>query len=101
MQVRPRPSDLEGRIPGIPRRRRLHHAAGFLRFAAVEQQAHQLHPVVPASVADRGEQQVTAPCPQPTFLVSQEEAPPLGGPVGIRILSEQLAEPEARRRIRR
>lgn len=100
-QVDARPADVEGGVPRIANRGGLRGAARVFEFAAVEQQAHQLHPLVPAPFMDRREQEVTAAGAEPALLVSRQQAPPLGGPVRIRILGEQLPEPEARRGIRR
>ncbi len=117
--MRPRPADLEGRIPRVPNRSRLRDAGRLQVVAAVEQQPQQFHPVVPAPashrarsavhhgsgdnpvIVDSSQQQVAATRPQPALLVAGQETLALGGPVGIRILGEQLAEPKADLRILR
>ena len=45
------------------------------------------------------EQQVPATPPQPALLVTREKSPALGNQVRIRILEEQLPEPETGQRI--
>ena len=118
-QMEPRLADVEGWIPRIPCRSGLHHARCFHPVTAVEQQPQQFHPVVPAlagrqtrslvrpgsgddpAVPGRSEQQVAAPRPQPAFLVPTQQTLALGGPVGIRVLGEQLAESKAGLRILR
>ena len=98
-QLYPRPANCERRFPRIPGRGGLRHARRLRHLTAVEQQSQQLHPIVPAPVADRGEQQVAAAGPKPALLVAREQPPPLGGQIGIRILGQQLPEPEANGRI--
>ena len=118
-QMRARPADLEGRIPRVPNRSRLRDAGRLHVVAAVEQQPQQFHPVVAplASrrarsaihhgsgdnpvVVDGSQQQVAATRPQPVLLVAGQETLALGGPVGIRVLGEQLAESKAGLRILR
>lgn len=98
-QIHPRLPDQERRLRRIPGGAGVRHARRLLERATVEQQAQQLHPLVPAGVADGGEQQVATAGPEATFLVAGEQPPPLGGASGIRILGQQLPEPEAHRRV--
>ena len=100
-QMDPRAADVEGRIPRIASRSRLRHPQRCRRIAAVEQQPQQLDPVVAAPFAQRREQQVAAARAEPASLVAGQQAPPLGRQTGIRILREQLPEPEADRGILR
>ena len=46
-------------------------------------------------LVEPGEQQVPPSRPQATFLVTGKQPPALGNQIGIGILDEQLAEPEA------
>lgn len=105
-QLEPPLTDLERRIPRVPERSRPQNAMGFDNVVAVEQQSQQFHPVAatlrgrgspgPAlvPVLDCGKQQSAAPRPLPVPLMAGEETPALGNPVGIRILSKHLAQPE-------
>ncbi len=78
----------------MPDRRRLGHPGRLREVPTVEQESQQFRPLVPAPFTERREQQVAPPRPEPALLVAREEAPPLGGEGGIRILGQQLAEPE-------
>ena len=86
--------DGEHRVRGIPERGRPRHPRRLREIPAVEQESEQFRPFVPAPFAERREQQVPTAGPEPARLVTREEAPPLGGQGGIRILGEQLAEAE-------
>ena len=99
--MRARLSDREHRIGRIPDRGRLRHPRRLREVPAVEQEPQQLRPFVPAPFTERGEQQVATARAEPAFLVARKEALPLGGESGLRVLSEQLAEPEPRGRVRR
>ena len=112
LQVRPRPADFEGRIAGVTSRGRAYDAGRLHDVAPVEQQSHQCHPAIPTSrhqsrsavysgsahdrvLVEPGEQQVQTTGLQPTLLVTGEKPSAFGGPSGIGILGEQLAQPEA------
>lgn len=98
-KLHPRPADLDRRLPRIPGRGGLRHARRFHRLAAVEQESQQLYPLVPAPVADRGQQQVPAAGPEPALLVAREQPLSLRSEVGVRILGQQLPEAEANGRL--
>ena len=112
LQMRPRRTDGEGRITGVPNRSGAQDAGRLHDVAPVEQQSHQCHPAVPTSrhqsrsavysgsahdrvLVEPGEQQVQTTGLQPTLLVTGEKPSAFGGPSGIGILGEQLAQPEA------
>lgn len=95
-QVHPGLSDGEHRIRRIPDRGRLGHPRRLREVSTVEQEPQQFRPLVPAPFTERREQQVTTTRAEPAFLVAREEALPLVGDGGVRVLSEQLAEPEPR-----
>ena len=86
--------DGEHRILRIPDRGRLRHPGCLREVPTVEQESQQFRPFVPAPFAERREQQVATTRAEPALLVAREEALPLGGEGGIRILGQQLAEPE-------
>ena len=86
--------DGERRIRRIPDRGRLRHAPRLREVPAIEQESQQFRPFVPARFTERRKQQVAATHAEPAFLVARKEALPLGSEGGIRILGQQLAEPE-------
>ena len=47
LQMRPRPADVEGRIPRVSSRTRPHNAGCLHDIAPIEQQSHQFYPAVP------------------------------------------------------
>ena len=93
--------DGEDRILRIPDRGRLRHPGRLREVRTVEQESQQFRPCVAAPFTERREQQVATPRPEPALLVARQEALPLGGEGGVRILSEQLAEPEPGSRVLR
>ena len=95
------PPDAEHRIRRIPDRGRLRHPRRLREIPAVEQESQQFRPFVPARLAERRKQQVATTPAQPAFLVAHKEALPLGSEGGIRILGQQLAEPEPGDRVLR
>ena len=47
LQMRPRPTNVEGRIPRVSKRRRVRDTGRFHGVTPVEQQSHEFHPAVP------------------------------------------------------